>query len=175
MATSLRDRIVATGLALMGLSMATDAKADAVDDWRDRAVVAAYIAHQPLGMQGRAVSIVDLAMFEALNAITPRYKTYLSHLNATPQASAQVAVAVAAHDVLVKLYQPQAAALDQALATVLDTVVDDAQRRDGSKLCARAAAALLFDRRGDGSKRPDNYRPATMPGLYVLTVLPASY
>lgn len=173
MATSFRGCIVATGLVLMGLSTATDARADAVDDWHDHAVVAANAARQPPAMQGRAVTIVDLAMFEALNAITPRYKPYLSHLSASPQASAQVAVAVAAHDVLVKLYQPQAAALDQALATVLDTVVDGAQRRDGGELGARAAAALLADRRGDGSERPNNYRPATRPGLYVSTVLPA--
>lgn len=167
-------RRAAGWLALASTGLATQARADVIDDWNDRAVAAVYAAHQSPVAQGRTVTMVDLAMFEALNAITPRYRPYLTPLPASPQASAQVAVAKAAHDVLASLCPTQAAALGQALQAALATERDDDARRDGDALGARAAAALLADRRNDGSDRPDDYRPATTPGTYVPTPLPAA-
>jgi len=175
MATNLGGWFGAAGLlALSAVGLVSDARADVVDDWHDRAVAAVYAARQPPVVQGRTVSLVDLAMFEALNAITPRYRPYLARLDASPQASAQVAAAKAAHDVLVKLCPSQAAAVDQALEAALAAEADSAARRDGGDVGTRAAAALLAARRNDGSDRPDDYRPVTTPGAYVPTVLPAA-
>lgn len=173
--TSLGGRLTAWGLlALTATSFATIARADVIDDWHDRAVAAVYAAHQSPVAQGRTVTMVDLAMFEALNAITPRYKPYLTPLSTSPQTSAPVAVAKAAHDVLVSLCPSQVAMVGKALQTALAAESDDAARRDGDALGARVAAALLTDRRTDGSDRPDDYRPRTAPGTYVPTVLPVA-
>jgi hypothetical protein len=165
---------VAGSLTLASTALATPARADVIDDWHDRAVAAVYATHQSPVAQGRTVTMVDLAMFEALNAISPRYRPYLTQLPASPQASAQVAAAKAAHDVLVSLCPTQTVALGEALQAALATERDDDARRDGEALGARAAAVLLANRRNDGSDRPDEYRPATAPGTYVPTVLPAA-
>lgn len=161
-------------MALSGMCLAIGARADVIDNWHDRAVAAVYAARQSPVAQGRTVAIVDLAMFEALNAITPRYKPYLARLTASPRASAQVAAAKAAHDVLVKLCPSQAATLDQPLDTVLAAEADASARQDGDDVGTRAAAALLADRRGDGSDAQDDYRPTTTPGAYVPTALPVA-
>lgn len=175
MATKPGSRLgAAAALALVGVVSVTHARADVIDDWHERAVAAAYTARQSPVAQGRAVTMVDLAMFEAINAVTPRYQSYLNRLSATPEASPPVAAAVAAHDVLVKLYPPQAAALDQALGALLATEPEGVPRRDGAQLGAQAAAAVLADRQDDGSERPDDYRPVTTPGAYVPTLLPAA-
>lgn len=161
-------------LALALTAFATRARADVVDDWHDRAITAVYAAHQSPVAQGRTATIVDLAMFEALNAITPRYRAYLAHVRESPQASARVAVARAAHDVLVNLCPSQAPTLGQAMQAALAGEPDDAARREGDALGAGVAAALLANRRDDGSDRQEDYRPATTPGSYVPTALPAA-
>jgi len=161
-------------LALVTTGFVTPARADVVDDWHDRAVAAVYAAHQSPVAQGRTVTIVDLAMFEALNAITPRYRPYLARLPASPEASAQVAAAKAAHDVLVRLCPTQAASFADVLQAYLAAERDDEAKRDGDAIGARAAAALLAERQSDGSDRLDDYRPATTPGAYVPTTLPVA-
>ena len=175
MSTHLGGWLRAAGwLILTSTGLATRAQADVIDDWHDRALVAVYAAHQSPVAQGRTVTLVDLAMFQALNAVTPRYQPYLTRLPASPRASALVAAAKAAHDVLASLCPTQTAVLAPALQAALAAEQDNDARRDGEALGARAAAALLADRRNDGSDRPDNYRPATTPGTYVPTVLPAA-
>ena len=160
-------------LALAGVGVGVSARADVVGDWHDKAVAASYAARQTPGAQARTLAMLDLAMFEALNSLTPRYRPYLGKLAVPAGASGDAAAAVAAHDVLVKLYLPQAGTLDQDLQATLATVADASARRGGSELGARAAAAMLADRRDDDSDRPDVYRPVTQPGVYVPTPLPA--
>jgi len=158
----------------LGTGQAVTARADAVDEWHERAITAVYAARQSPVMQGRTVTMVDLAMFESLNAISPRYEPYLAKLQASASSSAQVAVAKAARDVLAALCPDQAASIDQALEKVLLQEGDETGRREGVDLGARAAAALLADRQGDGNDRADEYRPATAAGVYVPSVLPAA-
>ena len=96
MSTHLGGWLRAAGwLILTSTGLATRAQADVIDDWHDRALVAVYAAHQSPVAQGRTVTLVDLAMFQALNAVTPRYQPYLTRLPASPRASALVAAAKA--------------------------------------------------------------------------------
>src|SRR6185436_8489837 len=99
----------------------------------------------------RAIAIVHIAIFEALNAITPTFRSYL---NLTPKkgpASADAAVAQAAHDTLVALWPSQAPAFHQKLADDLALIPDGQLKTIGIIFGQRAAAGILAMRAFDGS------------------------
>jgi hypothetical protein len=116
----------------------------------------------------RAMAIVHIAMFEAVNAVTPRYKSYAG-VAPKPGASMEAAMAQAAHDTLAVLYPSQAPAFDQRLADELAAVHSRRARELGVELGHQAAAAILALRSDDGSATPEpvlgvNYSTGSDPG-----------
>ena len=150
-------------------------KADVIADWNERAVVAgekARVGNFPIA---RAIAMVHLAMFEAVNSIEPRYTHYRARLSAEPAASRDAAAASAAHAVLVRVFPEQAAELDKALQSSLAAVSDGTSKTQGVELGQQAGAAIVAERRDDGWDAPNSYRPYTVAGKYVPTVLPIGY
>ena len=78
------------------------------------------------------MAIVHIAIFDALNAMARRYRGYLEMDAPIGRASAESAVAQAAHDTLVALYPSQRADLDEALMQDLALVRDPSARASGS-------------------------------------------
>lgn len=148
--------------------------ADVVSDWNDRAVAAGYAARAGNSMHSRNMAIVNIAMFEALNSIEPRYTPYRARLPVEPGASRDAAAASAAHHALVRLYPEQAKEFDKALQASLAGVADGPARTSGSRLGERAAAAILAERSTDASAGAVPYRPFTVAGKYVPTQAPLS-
>ena len=99
----------------------------------------------------RAMAIVHIAVFDAVNAIAGRYRTYAGPYDAAPGASMEAAIAQAAHDTLSALFPSQKAAFDDELAQDLDTVNGKPPRERGIEVGRRAAAAILRLRADDGS------------------------
>lgn len=163
-------RILLIAAALGGL--AGPARADAVTDWLDRAATAGYRAAISPPMNGRNVALVAVAILDALNAITPRFTPYRAHAPAKPGSSPDAAVAAAAHYALVRLYPEQAQELDAAFRAALAALPEGASKTNGIELGERVAAALLDERKSDGSDAANTYRPVTSPGTYVPTALP---
>lgn len=161
-------------LTLLAGGLAGPVAADVVTDWNEKAVVAAYTARITPDMQARANAMVHLAMFEAINAISPRFTPYRGQLRAEPGASPVAAGAAAAHHVLVKLFPDQAKDFDAALQTSLASVADGPPKTSGLKLGEQSGAAMLAERLKDGADAPITYRPFTVPGKYVPTPFPAS-
>jgi len=102
-------------LVLATAATAGAARADAVSDWNGTAVMAVQTLGPSTPTQSRALAIVHLAMFDALNTIDRRYASYAEPLQAPAEASPDAAAATAAHEVLVRLIPLQKAALDGAL------------------------------------------------------------
>ena len=165
-----------TRLSVIGLLAACSsvAIADVITDWDEKAVAAGYTAKQGPPPHSRVVAIVHLAMFEAVNSIDGRYRPYRARLPAEPGASREAAAAAAAHYVLTRVYPDQARDMDKALQSSLAAVADETARTRGVQLGERAGAAMLAERSKDGAGGPDTYRPFTVPGKYVPTVLPAA-
>ena len=122
------------------------------------------------GREAKALAIVHIAMFDAVNAATGhRFRSY-SGIPAVPRPTGlNVAIAQAAHDTLVKLWPAQTATFDRLLAADLDEFPDGDLKRRGIALGKRAAAAILARRVDDGSAQPDplvgvDYIPGTGPG-----------
>jgi hypothetical protein len=148
------------------------ARADVIMDWNAKADAIAAEKQIPPAPQGRAMSMLHIAMFEAVNAIERRYTPYRLTLAANRSASKDAAAAAAGYDILVAIYPDQKPELDKALASSLSAVADAEARSKGIELGKTAAAGVLAFRADDGSNAQESYRPYTRAGVYVPTPVP---
>ena len=149
------------------------ASADAVCDWNTQAgdiVVAARMGPPPAN---RALAIMHTAIYDAVNAITKRYPSDASKLQAAPGASVDAAIAAASRASLAKLVPSQQAAIEAAYQRALAKVGEGAAKASGIALGEQAAAAVLAMRADDGAAAGESYRPHAAAGVYVPTVIPA--
>ena len=87
--------MVAASFVLLGASGAHD---DEVIKWN--AILERTVAPTPHFLQSRSAAIVQLAVFEAVNAIVGDYEPYLGTVDAPPWASPEAATVAAAHRTL---------------------------------------------------------------------------
>ncbi len=106
-------------------------------------------ANQPTVFVTRGLAIMHVAVFDALNSIDFQYTPYATRADATPGASADAAVAQAAHDVLAALFPSQRPLYEAALAETLRRLPSDSAQ-SGSRVGAAAARAILDLRAADG-------------------------
>jgi hypothetical protein len=160
-----------TSFVLVALLAASPvaARADVVLDWN-------AIAVSTLGSQGqnpfataRFLTITQLAVFEAVNAITGDYEPYLGTVSAPAGASAEAAAVAAAYGVL-KAYFPLAPNLDGAYAASLAAIPDGSAKAAGIATGQVAAAQMVARRVGDGSSPAQFGLPASIDvGVWQLT------
>jgi len=70
------------------------------------------------GRSSRAMAIVHVAIFEAMNAIVGGYQSYTGLAPSAGEASLQAAIAQAAHDTLVALFPSQTTSFDALLTRI---------------------------------------------------------
>jgi hypothetical protein len=148
------------------------AHADVIMDWNAKADAIAAEKQVLPAQQSRAMSILHIAMFEAVNAIERRYTPYKLTLSADRSTSKEAAAAAAAYDVLLAMYPDQKAALDTALTASLSGIPETEGKSNGVLLGKTAAEGVIAFRSSDGSNAQENYRPYTKPGVYVPTIVP---
>jgi hypothetical protein len=158
-------RFIRHVLLALALICATSASANVITDWDVKAV--AFASPGVVGQ--REVTLVHVAMFDAVNSIERRYRSYLVQLAAAKTTSQEAAAATAAAMVLAGLLPSKAADLKGALADYLAAIPDGDSKSDGIKLGEAVAAKVLQARENDGTNAPDDYRPKTRPGVYVPT------
>ena len=145
------------------------ARADVVLDWNAIAVSTLVSQGQSPFAHARFLAIAQLAVFEAVNAITGDYKPYLGTVVAPVGASADAAAVAAAYQVL-KNYFPLAPNLDPAYAVSLAVIPNGSAKSGGIATGQAAAAQMIALRLNDGSSPPQFYVPAsTDPGVWQLT------
>jgi hypothetical protein len=154
------------------LAGAPRAQADVVTDSNAKAAdIASKSPSTPIAV--RAMAIVQVSVFEAVNAITGHYPPRGAKIHAAPGASVEAAVAAATRTALLELMPAQRAAIDADYQAALGPVPDGPEKADGIAVGEQAAAAILASRADDGMVVPDTYRPYTTAGVYVPTTLPA--
>jgi len=166
------SKAVRASLVIPMLAFAS-AHADVVTDWNQRASEIT-VAHQS-GPWGQApMVLIQVAVFESVNAITQRYPQagYLK-LAAPGGASVDAAVAAVNRAVLTRMATTQAAAIEAAYQNALVAVSEGPAKADGIALGEKAVAGILALRASTGAP-PVFYRPVTSPGNYVPTVVPAN-
>jgi hypothetical protein len=150
------------------------ARADVISEWNLKAESIAVKKRMLPPPNARAMAILHVAMFEAVNAVERRYVDYGLKLPAERAASKEAAAAQAAYTVLVAIHPDEQASLGPALAFDLDKVPEGDAKIKGIALGNRAGAAALALRANDGVIAPETYRPYTVAGVYVPTVIPVS-
>ena len=146
------------------------AKADPVLDWNAIAVDTAVANAQNPFTQARDAAIVQLAVFEAVNAVTGDYRSYVGNIDAPRGASADAAAIQAAYRVLVTFFSNSKSTLDAALAKSLASIPDGKAKTDGIATGEVAAATLIALRSNDGSS-PAQFKPPgpAVPGEWQAT------
>jgi membrane-associated phospholipid phosphatase len=148
----------------------TRAKADVVLDWNAIAVDTAVANKQSPFAQARYAAIVQLAVFEAVNAITGDYQPYLGTITAPPGASAEAAAIEAAYQVLINYFPASASTLSAAYLNSMAQIPDGQAKIDGIATGDAAAYAMIALRANDGSSPPQFKVPGPpVPGEWQAT------
>lgn len=147
------------------------AKADPVLDWNAIAVDTAVANGQNPFAQARFAAIVQVAVFEAVNAVIGDYRPYIGGIDAPRGASADAAAIEAAYRVLSTYFPASASTLDAARASSLASIPDGNGKIGGIATGDAAANALIALRANDGSSPPQFKTPGPpVPGEWQATV-----
>jgi hypothetical protein len=130
---------------------------DVALEWNEIAVDT--IGAQPPFPSTRFMATVQLAVFEAVNAITRKYEPYRGTIAAPAAASTEAAAIAAAHGVLRAFFPSSATTLDQRRDASLTFIPDGQSKTDGISVGEAAAAAMIAERTGDGSTPAQFYLP----------------
>ena len=178
--------LLIAGVAFFGAAGMVAAADDQVTTWNALGAQAAVMAGQTVA-SSRTLAIEQIAVHDALNAIDPRYQRYVFQASALPGASADAAVAAAAHDALVGAIatgitvpgfgtlagQAAAVALLHAKSSeALAAIPDGPAKTDGVAIGSSAAAAILALRSIDYAATLVGYTPGTRPGDWRPTPNP---
>ncbi len=161
--------LLATALATVSVAAA---RADVVMDWNAKADAIAAEKQVLPAQHSRTLSILHVAMFEAVNAIERRYAPYKLTLSADRSTSKEAAAAAAAYDVLLAIYPDQKPGLDAAMTASLSGIAETESKSNGIELGKKAAAGVIAFRTNDGGAAQESYRPYAKPGVYVPTTMP---
>jgi len=117
------------------------------------------------------MAMVQLAVYDAVNAIEGGHEAYLSDLPAaSPGASVDAAIATAAHRVLTGLVPALSVVvrdrLDALYEAALGQIVDGGSKTQGIAIGAATAQGILADRIGDGRYGPGSFTAGTEPGAW---------
>ena len=155
---------------------------DSLHRWNVIAINASGLDHTPVapgenrvfgeqlgpGRASRAMAIVHIAMFDALDAVVGGYTSYTGTQAPHGPMSVDAAIAQAARDTLAALFPSQTATFDGYLAEDLAAIHNAHQKANGIDLGQRTATAILAMRLNDGSQIPDptidDYSPSDQPG-----------
>jgi len=158
---------------------------DSIRRWNQIAIDASGLDHTPPapgenrvfkeqlgpGRASRAMAIVHIAIFDAMNAVVGEYESYTGVQAPRGPVSLQAAISQAAHDTLAALFTAQRASFDAWLAQDLAEVKNKNARANGIDLGKRAAAAILALKANDGSEIPE----PLMGSGYIWSDLPGKW
>jgi hypothetical protein len=109
---------------------------------------------------------VDIAVYDAVNAIEHRHRPFAVSVHAPKGASVDAAVVTAAHDVLVHYFPLQQSALDADEDTSLGALSDSQVKTDGMNVGEAVAAKWIDLRANDGVEAPIVYVWGHGPGIW---------
>ena len=166
---------VCTALWLAGCNGGDESKilaleTDAPAQWNAIVIQAIATAGAPPIPTSRIAAMAFSAGHDALNAIDPRYKAYLTE-GSEPNANPDAAVAAAIFTVMKTQLPDQGSYLDGQYAIALAKITEGQPKTTGIALGQRTAQAILAARANDGAGPPDQppYVFTAGPGVYEPT------
>jgi len=168
------ERIAA--VATLSLLIATGATAqNAVTEWNSIAISEARSSMAPgsatPGGTGVYVAYMQLAVYNAVNAIDGRFEPYKYSLTAPAGASADAATIEAAYRTLLYLLPDRATFLQAHYNSSLAAIPNGLDKANGQIVGLASANALIALRAGDGrgANVPYSFPSSPVPGVWILT------
>lgn len=165
-----KNRTLITFLLLAaGAGVAPAARADVVTVWNSAALDAIRADSTPPPLASRALAILHVSMYDAINGISRTHEMYFARSDAPASASREAAASVAAHDVLVALFALHTVAFDGLNAAILGAIPDSPQKSRGMAWGESAARQILVWRAADASDATVVLPSGSGPGIWVPT------
>lgn len=143
--------------------------ADVVTDWNKVFLQAVRNETTPPCLASRNLAILQIAIYDAVNAVTRSYQPYCFKTQADGENSPEVAASAAAHQVAVSLFPSRQADFDALLRNTLAAITNEVAKANGVRLGKQAANAILALRRDDGAGTTVPYIPSDEPGRWRRT------
>lgn len=159
--------------ALLMMILGSTASADVVTDWNAAALAAIRVARTPPPTASRALAILHLSIYDAVNGIARTHRPYLVQSAVRASASREAAAAAAAHRALITLFPGSAADFDALLANTLSTIRPGPHQESGVAWGQSVAAQVLASRANDGADAVVPPPTGSGPGAWVPT--PAAF
>ena len=159
--------------------------AELIRHWNSMALDATGLDHTPLSpgetrtfgeqlgptRSSRAMAIIHIAMFDAVNSFAGGYESYSHIAKAKRGASMSAAIMQAAHDTMAAMYPSQTPTFDNELTNELSQIPEGRAKNDGVATGARAATAIVESSKKDGSQIPEphlgvNFFTSNDPGKW---------
>jgi len=123
------------------------------------------------GRSARAMAMVHIAIFDAVNAFTGRYRSFSNMPRVPDWTSMEAAVAAAAHDSLAAMYPSQADDMNAEMSADMAQIQDGPAKTNGIRVGQRAAALMIRAHANDGSQVADplvgsEFIPKDAPGRW---------
>ncbi len=146
--------------------------ANEIYQWNDVTLDAIRTARLTPPFSSRALAMVHIAMFDAVNAIEKRYEPYLGMIPHSRGLSTELAAASAARTVLVNLMPLQKYAFERVLDSTKERLKAHPKTEESLKLGHEYAAAMLLLRHEDAPfmESAVNYVMEPAPGKWVPTL-----
>jgi hypothetical protein len=161
-------RLLAVSALIACLPPVAPAQADAVTDWNVIALDATAVPPNSI-LQSRTLAIVHAAVYDAVRAVNDRGNAYAVDVTAPAGASADAAIAAAAHGALVRLAPAQRSMLDAALDASLARIAEGRGKTDGIAVGTLIAEKIVALRAADGADAKVTFTPRPGVGLCQLT------
>ncbi len=127
-------------------------------------------AKEPSATSSVWFAYVQLAVYDAVNAVDHQYQPYVFTTQVPDGASKDAAAVAAAHRILVNYFPAQQANLDTQFTSSLAGIFDTAPNiAAGVSIGEQAAQALIVARANDGLLANVPYTPPVGPGFYQRT------
>jgi len=132
------------------LAFGTAAQADVVTEWNATALNVIRSSKTPPPVAARALAILHLAIYDAVNGISRTHDAYMVPSSAPASASREAAATAAAHTALKTLFPSFASTFDMLNTQLLGGIPNRPSKDKGVQWGEAVANQILLSRAGDG-------------------------
>lgn len=150
-------------------AMGTAAGADVITEWNQVLLQAVRADKTPPPRAARAMAMLNVAMFDAVNGILKRYSPYHVTDEAPANANVEAAASAAAHTVLMSLYPSQASLFNNALGTHTGGIPSGDAKQRGLEWGREVGQAILDLRADDHANDTVAFESPTGGGWWSPT------
>lgn len=153
-------------LCFIFLTLASAVHADVILDWNKALsdVLRADTTIQNPGMGSRSMAMTNIAMYDAINGVSPSYQPMYQHPSAPANASKAAAALQAGYRVLSSIYPGQQSLLDARRSAILATLPNDQATTNGLNYGDTVGAKVVQQRSNDGFNNVVLYQHTNLPG-----------